>query len=124
MLAFAVITITIALILYTIGVWASKMSGRLCPWHLAFFWAGLIFDFIGTREMSQIAGSGFNLNLHAATGLIALILMAAHTIWATVTVIRGREYALESFSRFSVAVWVIWMVPYVTGMVLNTGLLA
>jgi uncharacterized repeat protein (TIGR03987 family) len=124
MLAFAVVTITLALILYTIGVWAERFSGRLRPWHLAFFYGGLIFDFIGTQRMSEIAGGGFNLNLHAVTGLVALMLMATHTLWATIAVLRNREQTLMSFHRLSTAVWAIWLVPYVTGAVLNTGLLA
>ncbi len=124
MLVFAVVTITLAFILYTIGVWAERFAGRLRPWHLALFWGGLLFDIVGTREMSILAGPGFNLNLHSVTGLVALFLMAAHTLWATITVIRGRERALVTFHRLSTAVWVIWLVPYVTGMVLNTGLVA
>ena len=116
--------LTVAAILYTIGVWAERLSGRLQPWHLLFFYGGLIFDVIGTRQMSEIAGGDFNLNLHAVTGLVALMLMAAHTLWATITVIRGRERPLLTFHRLSTAVWVIWLVPYITGAVLNTGLLA
>lgn len=124
MLGLAVVTITLALVLYTVGVWAERFSGRLKPWHLAFFWGGLVFDFIGTREMSRLAGGSFTFNLHGVTGLVALMLMAAHTVWATVTVIRGQEPALLSFHRLSTAVWVIWLVPYMTGMIMNTGLLA
>ncbi|MCA9862185.1 MAG: TIGR03987 family protein [Thermomicrobiales bacterium] len=121
MLTFAIVTITLALILYTTGVWAERFSGRLRPWHLVFFYGGLVFDTLGTQRMSELAGSGFNLNLHAVTGLIALMLMAAHTLWATMTVIRNQEPALVSFGRLSTAVWAIWLIPYVTGLVMNTG---
>ena len=122
MLSFAIVTITLALILYTIGVWAERFSGRLRPWHLVFFYGGLIFDTIGTQRMSELAG-GFTFNLHSVTGLVALMLMAAHTLWATVTVIRNQEQALVNFHRLSTVVWAIWLVPYLTGLVMNMGLL-
>ncbi|MCC6313242.1 MAG: TIGR03987 family protein [Thermomicrobiales bacterium] len=124
MLGFAIVTITTALVLYTIGVWAEWFSGRLRPWHLIFFWGGLLFDIIGTREMSQLAEGGFTFNVHGITGLLALMLMAAHTLWATITIIRGRERSLIAFHRLSTAVWVVWLVPYMTGVVMNSGLLA
>ena len=122
MLAFAVTTITIALVLYTIGVWAERLSKRLKWWHLAFFYGGLVFDTIGTERMSQIAG-GFDLSPHGMTGLAALILMFVHAVWATITLIRKRENELESFHRFSIVVWAIWLIPYTFGALLNSGLL-
>ncbi|WP_047865086.1 HsmA family protein [Rubrobacter aplysinae] len=121
MLGFAIVTITIALILYTIGVWSERLGGRLRGWHLIFFYGGLIFDAIGTNRMSEIAG-GFEPSLHGFTGLVALILMFVHAVWATVTLWRGHESTLEGFHRFSVIVWVIWLIPYTLGALLNTGL--
>ena len=50
------ILITLALIFYTIGVWAERLAGRLMPWHLIFFWGGLIFDTTGTSIMMDMAG--------------------------------------------------------------------
>lgn len=40
----AAIIITLALIFYSIGVWAERIAGRLKPWHLLFFWMGLLCD--------------------------------------------------------------------------------
>lgn len=117
MLAFAIISMTLALVLYSIGVWAEKIQGILKGWHLIFFIGGLIFDTLGTERMSQIAG-GFNLNLHSITGLLALILMALHAIWASVVFFRNDQQALKSFHRFSVTVWVFWLVPYGLGLIL------
>lgn len=98
------------------------MTKRCYARHLAFFYGGLVFDTIGTERMSQIAG-GFDLSLHAITGLAALILMFVHAVWATITLIRGREHELESFHRFSIIVWAIWLIPYTLGALLNIGLL-
>lgn len=43
MLMKAVIAITLALILYTIGVWSEHFARRLKPVHLVFFWPGFVW---------------------------------------------------------------------------------
>ncbi len=53
----------------------------------------------------------------AVTGALALIVMAVHAAWALAVVRRGREPELVGFHRFSLWVWALWLVPYVTGMV-------
>lgn len=116
MIRTAAMMMGIALICYTIGVWGERVSGRLRPWHATFFWLGLIADTTGTEMMRRIAG-GFHLTLHGATGVIALLLMAAHAVWATVVLMRREERAITSFHRISVVVWAIWLVPFFSGMV-------
>ena len=49
----AIITITLALVFYTTGVWSEKMQGQLKKWHLLLFWTGIIFDTTGTKELPQ-----------------------------------------------------------------------
>ncbi len=114
----AVIFIVIALICYTIGVWSERFAGRLKGWHLAFFWAGLATDTIGTNAMRLIAG-GLRLNLHGSTGLVAIILMLIHTLWATIVLIRKDEHAIVSFHKFSTFVWAIWLIPFITGVIIG-----
>ena len=106
-----------ALVFYTIGVWSERFQGRLKPWHLVFFWLGLLADIAGTGWMARIAG-GFDLNLHGVTGLVALVLMAGQTVWATVVVIRGDEQGRARFHKVAVFVWGLWMVAFATGLVL------
>jgi len=108
------ILITLALIFYTIGVWAERLAGRLKPWHLIFFWGGLIFDTIGTGMMMDMAG-GLTFDIHGVTGVLAILLMIIHAIWATIVLLRKNEQAILTFHRFSVVVWLIWLVPYFTG---------
>ena len=48
MLVYAIISITSALIFYTIGVWSEKKQGELKIWHLLVFYLGLVFDTLGT----------------------------------------------------------------------------
>lgn len=117
----AVTAITLALILYTIGVWSEHRSKTLKPVHLAFFWLGLCADTTGTMMMSKLAdGSGGGLmGAHGITGMIAIILMMIHAVWATVVLVRRDEKAMHTFHRFSLMVWIIWLVPFVLGMIMG-----
>ena len=108
--------ITLALVFYSIGVWSERIAGRLKPWHLVFFWLGLICDTVGTALMMEMAG-GLTFGVHGVTGVTAILLMVVHAIWATVVLIRKDEVAIRNFHKFSVAVWVIWLIPYLSGAV-------
>lgn len=114
MLIYAIISITLALIFYTIGVWSEKIQGILKRPHLVIFWIGLIFDTIGTTLMSEIAG-GFKLNFHGVTGILAIVLMLFHALWATIVIVRKDQKALANFHKFSIIVWLIWLIPFVSG---------
>ena len=113
-LVISMILITLALIFYSIGVWSERLAGRLKGWHLIFFWGGLIFDTAGTGIMFEIAG-GIGFDVHGITGIIAILLMVIHAIWASIVLVRKNEKAITSFHRFSVVVWSIWLIPYFTG---------
>ncbi|MBB6631323.1 HsmA family protein [Clostridium algidicarnis] len=117
MLVAAIISISLALVCYTIGVWSEKIQGKLKTWHLSFFWIGFVFDTIGTTLMKKLSGST-SFNLHSVTGGSALALMLIHAIWATVVIYKKREKGAKSFHKFSLVVWVIWLIPYITGMVI------
>ena len=123
MLLPAILLITLALVFYTIGVWAERAQKVLKPWHTVFFGLGLAADASGTYLMSLIADanraegveSGILNQIMAVSGVIALILMAVHFAWAVIVLVRDRESEKHSFHRFSVVVWAIWLVPYITG---------
>ena len=117
----AVIAITLALIFYTIGVWSEHRAKVLKPIHLVFFWLGLCADTTGTMMMSKLAdGTGGGLmGAHGITGLIAIVLMMVHAVWATVVLVRKDEKSMQTFHRFSIAVWIIWLVPFVLGMMMG-----
>ena len=110
----SMILITLALIFYSIGVWSERIAGRLKGGHLIFFWGGLVFDTVGTGMMMEMAG-GIKLDIHSVTGVLAILLMVVHAVWATVVLIRKDEKAIVSFHKFSVVVWAIWLIPYLTG---------
>lgn len=129
MLVPAIIFITAALVFYSIGVWSEHVQRVLKWWHVAFFGLGFICDATGTYLMSQIASSGeekatgvgasFN-TIMAVTGAIALILMFIHLVWAIIVLVRGRESEKQSFHKFSLIVWAIWLIPYFTGAIGNS----
>lgn len=117
----AIVTITLALVFYTVAVWWERASKMLKGRHLLLFWLGLGFDSTGTSLMARIAGGGFTLNFHGITGLVAILLMLFHAVWASL-VYRGRnEEAKRSFHKFSVLVWAIWLLPYLSGVVFSAG---
>lgn len=115
MLIYAIVFINLALVFYTIGVWSEKKQGVLKKWHTAIFYVGLIFDTLGTTVMSKIAGKGFELNFHGITGLLAIILMLFHAAWATAVLVKGDEKSKANFHKFSIVVWVIWLIPFLSG---------
>jgi uncharacterized repeat protein (TIGR03987 family) len=110
----ASVLITLALIFYSIGVWSERIAGRLKAWHLIFFWCGLAFDSTGTGIMFEVA-ENVGTDVHSVTGILAIALMLVHAIWATVVLIRRDEKAITRFHHFSVFVWAVWLVPYLTG---------
>ena len=79
-------------------------------------------DTIGTLTMSNIAKTGTNAisatnqMIHGVTGLLAIVLMIFHAAWATWVLYKNDETKKETFHKFSITVWLIWLVPYIVGM--------
>ncbi len=112
----SVILITLALVFYTIGVWSERLAGRLKGWHLAFFWAGFVCDTIGTGIMMEMSDADL-FNVHGLTGVLAIVLMFIHAVWASLVLARKDEKAIVNFHKFSIVVWIIWLIPYLNGFV-------
>jgi uncharacterized repeat protein (TIGR03987 family) len=112
--------ITLALIFYSMGVWSERIARYLKPWHVVAFWTGFTFDISGTWTMHLMAKGPFNLlEIHTITGQIALWLMLAHALWATLVIKRGSEEVRKIFHRYSIIVWLIWLVPYFGGIYIS-----
>ncbi|TSA33669.1 MAG: TIGR03987 family protein [Porphyromonadaceae bacterium] len=110
------ILITFAFIFYSLGVWSERLSKYLKPWHVIAFWTGFTFDVSGTLGMHIMAGGLFDFTkMHTLTGQLALWLMLVHAIWATFVVRKGSEKTRTGFHRYSIIVWLIWLVPYIGG---------
>jgi len=121
MLVLAVIFISSALVFYTIAVWWEKATKALKGRHLLLFWFGLICDTTGTTLMGKIAGGAFKLNFHGITGALAVILMLIHALWATTVHASKRPEPKTQFHKYSVLVWAIWLVPYLSGLVFGVS---
>lgn len=116
-LIYAIVFINLACLFYSIGVWSERIKKRLEWWHVFFFYAGLTCDTIGTASMSILSGSLFKLNFHGITGNTAIFLMLFHAIWATIVLLKKNEKMILKFHRFSILVWIIWLIPMVSGMI-------
>lgn len=131
MLMIASLAITAALALYTAGVFRERARRRIDAGTLALFWAGLACDTTGTTLMTMMARSG-NAGapaIHGITGAAAIVLMLFHAGWAALVWLRGRKRdaaALERervFHRFSTAVWLLWLVPYLIGLLVGVPMI-
>jgi uncharacterized repeat protein (TIGR03987 family) len=113
------IIMSLAFVFYTAGVWAERSARDLKPWHVASFWLGIVCDSTATHLMFRmlVEQGGVRDWAHTLTGASALGLMAIHAVWATWTLLRGSTTARGGFHRYSVAVWLLWLVPYLGGMV-------
>jgi len=114
----AVVVINLALLFYSIGVWSERIQGRLKTWHTVFFWFGLVCDTWGTGMMFDFVG-GMSYDIHGVSGVLAIALMFIHAIWATVVLWKADEKMIVNFHKFSVFVWLIWLVPYFSPMVVR-----
>jgi uncharacterized repeat protein (TIGR03987 family) len=114
----AAIAINLALLFYTIGVWAERYQGRLKVWHTVLFWCGLVCDTWGTSIMFDYVG-GMQYDIHGFSGVLAIALMFIHAIWATIVLVKKDERMMLNFHKFSIFVWLVWLIPYSSPMVLR-----
>ena len=111
----AVIVINAALLFYSIGVWSERIQGRLKIWHTIFFWMGLVCDTWGTGMMFDYVGS-MTFDIHGISGVLAILLMFVHAIWATIVLVKKDESMILNFHKFSIFVWLVWLIPYFSPM--------
>jgi uncharacterized repeat protein (TIGR03987 family) len=57
--------------------------------------------------MVLLAGGQPTSGLYVITGLIAIVLMAEHALWASYVLARGSKKSKQSFHRFSITIWVV-----------------
>ena len=119
MLLYVIIFISLALIFYSVGVWSEKIQGKLKAWHLMFFYFGLACDTTVTLVMEEISKSMgiITSSFHALTGALAIILMFVHAFWATFVLIKKDDVMINKFHKFSIFVWIIWLIPSISGFI-------
>jgi uncharacterized repeat protein (TIGR03987 family) len=114
------ILISMALVFYSLGIWSERFAKYLKPWHVIAFWAGFLFDTLGTWNMHILATKPFDIwEPHTLTGQIAIWLMFVHAVWATYVIKKGSEKSRKGFHKYSLIVWLAWLIPYFMGMYLG-----
>ncbi|MDD6651281.1 MAG: HsmA family protein [Eggerthellales bacterium] len=121
-LMLAVLFICGALVFYTIGVMWERHEGELRPIHFLFFILGVTCDTIGTSFMGSFSQGG--MSPHLITGAVGLALMAIHAIWAAGVLLLKSERAKHWFHKFSIAVWLFWLIPFSSGMLMGLPMIA
>jgi uncharacterized repeat protein (TIGR03987 family) len=115
----SVISITTALVLYTIAVWRNWRMKLLTTAHVVLLWCGLAADALATKMMGLSIEGDIVWDFHTIsgyTGLALMALMATVGSWAKYS---GNEAMLTSFHRFAIPVWIIWVASYVTGVIIG-----
>jgi len=114
LLFYGVVLFTVALVFYSISVWAGWFSKRLKLWHIYVFLIGLFTDFLATL-LTYIDIGGIVITLHSVLGFISIILMFIHVVWAVIIFRSGKENLITNFHKISLFVWGIWMISYISG---------
>jgi len=115
---YAVVFFTAALVLYTTGVWSERFARKLKAWHVVAFFLGVITDALGTFLMYKNLGY-IKITLHTISGFVGFFLMVFHFFWAVVVITTNDQKRIASFHQFSLFVWGIWMISYISGLILG-----
>lgn len=114
----SVISITAALIFYTVAVWRNWRSQLLTVGTIVLFWCGLATDVLATTMM-RMSVEKTTYDLHTISGYSALALMLALTLVGTGALVIRKDDLLKSFHRIAMPVWVLWALSYATGVIVG-----
>ncbi|GHV47928.1 membrane protein [Clostridia bacterium] len=116
MLLSAFVVISFAFLLYSVSAWALIITKHFWRWNLILFWIGFVFDCAGAFLMSAIAGDSPAHPIHAVAGVDAMVFMLLHTLCATIIYARKHRRTMHVFHKFTLLVWIIWLIPFCTGL--------
>ena len=115
----SVISITTALVLYTIAIWRNWQLKALTTAQIVLLWLGLVADVLATQMMGLSIEGEIVWDFHTISGYAGLALMAMLAVAGTWAKRSGTEPIVRNFHRVAVPVWVIWVASYVTGVVIG-----
>ncbi len=104
----------VALVLYGFVIWSHQIKKKFSPWMIWLFGLGLAADISGTVFLCVVAASRWTFSLHTVSGLISILIMALHFVWALLSVMFGGKFEAY-FKRFSIFAWFLWLVAFVSG---------
>jgi uncharacterized repeat protein (TIGR03987 family) len=110
------LALLVALILYTVGVWAAFLAKTLKRWHVIVLWAGVLFDMLATGMMALQIG-GFAADLHTLLAMIAWAGMVAVAGFGTWALVRKDDVLSLTVAKWSLLPWALWVAVLVYGMV-------
>ena len=114
----SVISITTALVLYTIVVWRNWYVKLLTTAQIVMLWLGLAADALATRMMG-LSVEETTWDFHTISGYAGLALMALLAVTGTWAKLTSREALLTSFHRYAIPIWIVWVVSYATGVIIG-----
>ena len=114
----AVISITAALLFYSVAVWWNWANKRLKVRHMILFWLGLATDLLGTAMMAASVET-VTYDLHTISGYTALFLMVTVTLGGSYALFVKNERMLTNFHKFGIPIWFVWITSWITGVVLG-----
>jgi len=115
----SVISITTALVVYSIAVWRNWRMKLLTTAHVILLWCGLAADMLATQMMGLSIEGDMVWDFHTISGYTGLALMAVLAVVGSWARLSGNDAVLKSFHRFAIPVWVIWVASYATGVIIG-----
>ena len=112
-------SITLSMVLYTIGVWRNWRTKLLTGNQLAIFVAALGFDLLGTRMMGMLVEGDIVWDFHTISGYTGLGLMVILVVTGSFAFKSKKKHILTSFHKFALPIWVLWMTSYMSGIVVG-----
>ena len=91
---------------------------QLKNWHLGLFFLGVLTDCLGTHFMYLHVGH-LIFTAHSIAGFLGLFLMVFHCGWAFFVLKNNDTQRQATFHRFSILVWLFWLVSYFSGLYLG-----
>ena len=114
----SVVSITFALILYTVAIWRNWRLKLLTGSQLVLLWLALAADSLATQMMAMSVEET-TWDLHTISGYTGLVLMALLVVAGSWSMWQQRESVLRSFHRLAAPVWIFWFISYASGVVVG-----
>ena len=108
------ITVTAALLAYSIGVITEQIKKKINKTVLIFITSGLILDITATSFMIYGSSNSF-FTLHGFIGYSALLAMLIDTYLIWKNYLKYGEYISNAIHKYSLAAYVWWVIAFITG---------
>jgi uncharacterized repeat protein (TIGR03987 family) len=112
MLTKAIISVSLALVLFTVNMFFQIKSKEVKVSNLIHIGVGLVANVIGVNYMSQLSTSSY-LTLHGMVGIVGILVMVVYFLGSAFMVIKKTVAA--KFHVKTIIAYVVWLVPFVLG---------